>query len=194
MKKITLSITMLLAAVSISTAQGNVDVKEETTIKKVRVSDKYGAEVKVTKQTEKEVGVLQLNDTNQEDQSATTVTQKLTDDAEVTNETIVDVEKMKKAKEENDRLIMQNKLQQQREIEMSEAEALKMAEKQRIEIEAKQKMMEKERLERKAVLEREVGQSKKEAKMQSDALKKAEKEAQKAKRKAEKEAKKKIDN
>lgn len=182
MKKIAITIGAVLFTLVGVQAQNNRDVKKETTTKKVTTTDTYNTNVQVVEEIDEEVEVLEVPENGMQDQTATKVTNKSDSVNVLTNETKVDTKK--KMMDENAPVI--TAANAKRELEKSvmmqaNEEKLKMAK-----YDANQKMLEMERLERKAVLMKRVGQTAEDAKMNSAEYQLAKKEYEMAADKAEK--------
>jgi len=76
MKKVAISLSILMFTAVGMTAQENVDVKKETVTKKVHVSDKYSDDVQVIEEVEEEIEVIEVEENNQTNQDTKRLSNK----------------------------------------------------------------------------------------------------------------------
>lgn len=172
MKKITISSFLLFGAIFTTDAQ-NVDVQKETVITRVVTTNNLDTEIKVTEEVEENLETIEVDDTD--DINATGSRTKSTNHANnvLEEENIFEAEKAARQKKEAEAQRLKNQKAMQAEIEIDRQKALEEAALEKAKIDAENKALEIERLERKAELERGVGQSKERAKQKSKELKKA---------------------
>ena len=180
MKKLAITLGVALFTIVGVQAQKNMDVKKETVTKRVVTTDDYQTTVKVVEEIDQEVDVLDVPENGMEELSPNKIS-KSTDQINVlTDKTVVDTKK--KMSDANAKAKTEASLKKELEnSKMMQANKEKM---KKAKYEANQKLLELERLERKAVLTKKIGQSADDAKMQSPEVQQARKDYEAALEKA----------
>lgn len=144
MKKLIMSLAVAVFTVAVFQAQENKTIKKESTIK--RVVTKEGSEVKVkeTQRTQKVSGSVIVEDDNKTNQEFREIDKKNSDKKVLRKDINLDPE--------NQALIAENKRKEQAQLEASIKQQKELAEKRRLELQAKQEQKQKELAERRARL------------------------------------------
>ncbi|GER60549.1 hypothetical protein [Patiriisocius marinus] len=182
MKKIAITLGAALFTLLGVQAQNNTDVKKETVTKKIVTTDDYKKTVKVVEEIDKEIDILDVPENGKEELSPNKISKKMDEVNVLTDETVVDTKKQ--MMDANAKSKTEARLK--KELEMSKQMQANKEQMKKAKYEASQKLLELERLERKAVLTKKIGQSADEAKMQSPEVQQARKEYEAALEKANK--------
>lgn len=145
MKRILMSIAIVALTITTAQAQVNKTVKEESTVQRVVTKEGSDVKVKVIKNTETESGAVIVKDDNQENQEFKETSRLDSDKKVLVDKTNID--------QQNEAMIAVKKAQQEAQLEASKREQAEIAAKKKMEFEAKQAQMQQELAERRAQLE-----------------------------------------
>lgn len=145
MKRILMSIAIVVFTITATQAQVNKTVKEESTVKRVVTKEGSDVKIKEIKNTDTESGAVIVEGNDKTNQEFSEATRKDTDNKVIVDDVVVD--------KQNEAMIAEKKVQQQAQLEASKKEQAEIAAKKKMEYEAKQAQMQKDLDERRAQLE-----------------------------------------
>ena len=145
MKRILMSIAILALTITTAQAQVNKTVKEESTVQRVVTKEGSDVKVKEIKKTDTESGAVIVKNNNQTNQEFKQTTRLDSDKKVLVDNTNID--------QQNEAMIAAKKAQQEAQLEASKRELAEIAAKKKMEYEAKQAQMQQELADRRAQLE-----------------------------------------
>ena|SRR5690606_17051012 len=145
MKRILMSIAIVALTITTAQAQVNKTVKEESTVQRVVTKEGSDVKVKEIKKTDTESGAVIVKNNNQTNQEFKETTRLDSDKKVLVDNTNID--------QQNEAMIAAKKAQQEAQLEASKRELAEIAAKKKMEYEAKQAQMKQELAERRAQLE-----------------------------------------
>ena len=145
MKRILMSIAIMALTITTAQAQVNKTVKEESTVQRVVTKEGSDVKVKEIKKTDTESGAVIVKNNNQTNQEFKETTRLDSDKKVLVDNTNID--------QQNEAMIAAKKAQQEAQLEASKRELAEIAAKKKMEYEAKQAQMKQELAERRAQLE-----------------------------------------